>query len=92
MIESFDHKGLELFFLTGDVRGIQPKHASRLNLILAALDASATPFDMNLPGFNLHTLAGEMKGIWSVKVSGNWRVTFRFNDGNAYVVNYLDYH
>lgn len=92
MIESFAHKGLELFFLAGDMRGIHPKHAARLSIILATLDAAAIPFDMTLPGFNLHALTGDMKGIWSVKVSGNWRVTFRFKDGSAYVVNYLDYY
>lgn len=92
MIISFAHKGLELFFLTGDERGIQVRHSSKLTIILAALDAAAIASDMNLPGLNLHPLKGDMRGLWSVKVSGNWRITFRFEAGNAYVVNYQGYH
>ena len=92
MIQNFAHQGLERFFLTGDLRGIQPKHSARLTLILTALDAADVPMDMNLPGFQLQPLKGEEKGVWSVKVSGNWRVTFRFENGNAYGVNYQDYH
>ncbi len=87
MIKSFSHKGLELFFLTGHTNGIQIKHSRKLNLILAALDAASIPSDMNIPGWNLHPLAGSMKGLWSVKVSANWRLTFRFENGNAYMVD-----
>ncbi len=92
MIRSFAHKGLEKFFLKGSKSGIQAKHASRLRLILGRLNASVAPEDMNLPGLALHQLSGDRDGIWSVKVSGNWRVTFRFVGSHAEVVNYEDYH
>jgi proteic killer suppression protein len=92
MIRSFKHKGLERFFLKGIKSGIQAKHAPRLRQILGRLHASASPQDMNLPGLHLHQLSGEREGIWSVRVSGNWRVTFRFVDTGAEIVNYEDYH
>lgn len=92
MIKSFAHKGLETFFLTGSVKGIQVKHSQKLKLVLTALDAAATPSDMNFPGSNLHQLHGNMKNLWSVKISGNWRITFRFEAGDAYLVDYQDYH
>jgi proteic killer suppression protein len=92
MIRSFKHKGLERFFLKGTKSGIQAKHASRLRLILGRLNASLNPQDMNLPGLCLHQLSGEREGIWSVRVSGNWRVTFRFIEHGAEIVNYEDYH
>lgn len=91
MIRSFRHKGLELFFRTGGKRGIQAKHAKRLRLILGRLDASLSPEDMNLPGLFLHSLSGR-SGIHSVRVSANWRVTFRFHGQHAEVVDYEDYH
>jgi proteic killer suppression protein len=92
MIRSFKHKGLERFFLKGTKSGIQAKHASRLRLILGRLNASLDPQDMNLPGLYLHQLSGERERIWSVRVSGNWRVTFRFIERDAEIVNYEDYH
>ena len=92
MIRSFRHKGLERFFHKGTKSGIQAKHATRLRLILGRLNASQKPKDMNLPGLHLHQLGGDRSGIWSVRVSGNWRVTFRFNDFDAEVVDYKDYH
>ena len=92
MIRSFKHKGLELYFKTGIKSGIQAKHGKRLRLILAQLNAALTPKDMNLPGLFLHRLSGNRSDIWSVRVSGNWRVTFRFNGEHAEVVNYEDYH
>ena len=92
MIRSFKHKGLEHFFKTGKKSGIQAQHADRLRLILGRLNASTSPADMDLPGLSLHPLAGDRKGIWSVRVSGNWRVTFRFNGEHAEVVDYEDYH
>ena len=92
MIRSFKHKGLERFFQKGTKSGIQAKHASRLRLILGRLNASTIPTDMDLPGLGLHSLSGNKSGIWSVKVSGNWRVTFRFDGGHAEIVNYEDYH
>lgn len=92
MITSFKHKGLERFFTTGSKAGIQPHHAERLRLILGRLNASTDPKDMNLPGLDLHELRGDRKGTWSVKVSGNWRVTFTFVGKNTEDVNYEDYH
>ncbi|MBQ0719983.1 MAG: type II toxin-antitoxin system RelE/ParE family toxin [Gammaproteobacteria bacterium] len=92
MILSFKHKGLEVFFKTGKASGIQSSHAKRLKLILGRLNASTTPHDMNLPGLFLHPLSGKRNSTWSVRVSGNWRVTFRFNAENAEIVNYEDYH
>jgi len=92
MIKSFKHKGLEEFFFNDTKKGIIPGHASKLARILDRLDASLTVKDMNLPGFNLHRLSGKEKSIWSVCVSGNWRVTFYFKQGDAYIVDYRDYH
>ena len=92
MIRSFKHKGLERFFITGTKSGIQTKHASRLRLILARLNVSVIPSDMDLPGLSFHPFTGDRKGTWSVKVSGNWRVTFGFVAGHAESVNYEDYH
>lgn len=92
MIRSFAHKGLERFFRTGSKSGIQAKHAKRLRLILSNLDQAESPDDMALPGLALHGLSGPRKGSWAVKVSGNWRVTFRFEDRDADKVDYEDYH
>ncbi len=92
MIKDFAHKGLEKFFLTGSKAGIQAAHAERLRLILGRLDASTDPQDMNLPGLHLHELRGRKRGTWSVRVSGNWRVTFVFDGPDAKQVNYEDYH
>jgi len=92
VIAGFKHKGLERFFTTGNKAGIQPQHAERLRLILGRLNASTSPKDMNLPGLELHELRGDRKGTWSVKVSGNWRVTFTFVGKNAENVDYEDYH
>ena len=92
MIKSFAHKGLEDFFLTGSTRGIQAKHAARLESLLDRLDAAVHVEAMSFPGSGLHRLKGDRKDHWSVRVSGNWRVTFRFENGDAHVVNYQDYH
>ena len=91
MIASFRHKGLKRFYETGSTAGIQPGHRNRIRLQLAALDTATTIDDMDVPGFNLHPLKGQRKGIWAISVSGNWRLTFRFEDGNAHIVNYEDY-
>jgi len=92
MIKSFKHKGLERFYIRGTTAGIQAAHAKKLRLILSNLDQAESPDDMDLPGLRLHELKGDRKGIWSVSVSGNWRVTFRFNGRDAEIVNYEDYH
>jgi proteic killer suppression protein len=92
MIKSFKHKGLEKFFETGSTRGIQTKHSTKLRMQLSALDTAQTIEDIDVPGYRLHSLKGTRKGLWSITVNGNWRVTFKFTDGNAYIVNYEDYH
>jgi proteic killer suppression protein len=92
MIKSFRHKGLRRFYEAGSTVGIQASHKKRLRIQLAALDTAETIEDMDIPGFKLHPLKGNRKGLWSISVSGNWRITFDFKDGNAYIVNYEDYH
>ena len=92
MIRSFKHKGLGRFFETGSRAGIQSQHAERLRLILGRLNAATSPQDMGLPGLRLHLLKGTRKGIWAVWVSGNWRVTFKFEATDAEIVDYEDYH
>ena len=92
LIKSFKHKGLEAFYETGTKKGIQPDHASKLARILDRLDASINPKDMNLPAFKLHELIGKDKNIWSVWVNGNYRVTFKFENEDAILVDYRDYH
>ncbi len=90
MIKSFRHKGLKAFYSTGSKAGIQAKHADRLRLILARLDAAYEAEDMDLPGLRLHKLTGDLKGYWAVDVSGNWRIIFKFEGHDAHVVDYLD--
>jgi proteic killer suppression protein len=92
MIKSFQHKGLQLFFETGSKAGIQASHANRLARQLARLNEAGSWEDMNLPGWRLHLLQGRLIGHYSVLVSGNWRLTFRFEEKDAILVNYLDYH
>lgn len=92
MIRSFAHKGLERFFTTGSAAGIQTIHAKRLRLMLSMLNDASRIEDMSAPGLRLHRLTGDLNGLWSMTVQANWRVTFRFEDGDAYIVDYLDYH
>ncbi len=92
MIKSFRHKGLRGLFETGSPSGVHASHVKRLRMQLVALDTAQTIDDMDIPGFRLHPLKGEQVGRWSITVSGNWRVTFEFIDGNAYVLDYEDYH
>ncbi len=92
MITSFKHKGIQKFYDSGNASGIQSAHKKRLRLQLTALDTATVIEDMDVPGFGLHQLKGKRKGIWSIKVSGNWRLTFMFEDGNVYIVNYENYH
>lgn len=92
MIQSFRHKGLRKFFESGSAAGIQPHHAKRLRMQLTALDTAKSIEDMSIPGFRLHPLKGQERGRWSVWVNGNWRLTFEFKEGHAYVLDYEDYH
>lgn len=92
VIKQFRHKGLRRFFESGSMAGINAAHAPRLRRQLARLDVSSSPLDMNLPGWKLHSLSGDLAGHWSVWVSGNWRLTFAFEGENAILVDYQDYH
>jgi proteic killer suppression protein len=92
LIKPFRHKGLENFFGTGNAAGIQTHQARRLKMQLAALDSAELIDDMDIPGFKLHPLKGDLQGRWSISVSANWRLTFAFQDGNAEVLDYEDYH
>jgi len=92
MIKSFAHKGLKKFFLTGSKAGIQPKHIDRLRLILAQLNQARIIQDMRIPTLALHELKDDRKATWAVTVQANWRIAFRFENGDAEVVNYEDYH
>jgi proteic killer suppression protein len=91
-IKSFRHKGLEEFFLTGSKRGIRPEHAERLADVLDMLHRAVVVGDMDYSGSFLHPLKGQLDEYWSVRISGNWRLIFRFKDGDAFAVTYLDYH
>lgn len=92
MIKSFDHKGLKKFFTTGSTKGIQAIHANRLYDLLTALNAMTQIEDLSAPSFRLHKLKGDKKEFWSITVQANWRITFKFENGDVYVVDYLDYH
>jgi toxin HigB-1 len=92
VIRSFRHKGLKRLYENDDPRGLSPEHVGKLRNILARLDAAGSADDMNLPGFKLHHLKGELEGHWAVTVRANWRVIFRFADGDATDLDYLDYH
>jgi toxin HigB-1 len=92
LIKNFRHRGLQRFFESGSKAGIQPKHAARLRLQLFVLDSAKSPSDMNAPGWRLHSLAGSLADHWAVNVSGNWRLTFKFEGEDAVLVDYQDYH
>ena len=92
MIKSFRHTGLEKFFKTGSKAGIQPAHAAKLSIQLYALDAAKSAADLNTPGWRLHSLKGNLEGHWSIRVNGNWRLTFKFEGEDAILVDYQDYH
>jgi len=92
VIKSFRHKGLKEFFETGSVAGIQSKHAVRIGLQLTHLNLARSPDEMQVAGWNLHSLKGKDRGLWAVKVNGNWRLTFGFEGTDAILVDYRDYH
>mgnify|MGYP001553066664 FL=1 len=93
MIKTFRHKGLKAFFEEGSIAGIQAAHAPRLAAMLRRLNETTNASGMNLPGWGLHPLKGNIfKGHFSVRVSGNWRMTFTFDGTNAVLVDYQDYH
>lgn len=92
MIRTIRHKGLKRLFEHDDSSGVNPEHTSKLRDILATLHAAPTVAHMDLPGFRLHPLKGQRKGFWAVIVRADWRVIFRFNEGQAEDVDYVDYH
>lgn len=92
MIKSFKHKGLQAFYESGSSSGIQAHHRQKLRMQLVALDTATVIDDLDLPGYHLHPLKGDMKGLWSIEVNKNWRLTFEFKAGDVYIVNYEDYH
>ncbi|WP_184589536.1 type II toxin-antitoxin system RelE/ParE family toxin [Pseudomonas nitroreducens] len=92
MIISFRHKGLQAFYETGTTRGIRSDHARRLARMLPFLNNAASPADVAIPGWRLHPLKGSLDGFWSLTVSGNWRMIFRFLGSDVELVDYLDYH
>ena len=92
MIRSIRHKGLKRLHEDDDPRGVMREHTAKLRDILARLDAASTIADMDLPGFRLHPLKGDFKGLWAVTVRANWRVIFRLEEGEALDVDYIDYH
>jgi len=92
MIRSFRHKGIEKFFLTGSKAGIQPSHAAKLNDQLTVLNAATKPEQMKIPGWQFHALSADLVDHWAVSVNGNWRLTFTFEDEDAILVDYQDYH
>jgi len=92
MIINFRHKGLRLFYETGSTRGIRAEHAEKLSRVLLLLNRARIPANVNLPGWRLHILKGNLDGFWSITISGNWRVIFRFAGNDVDLVDYLDYH
>ena len=92
MIKTFRHKGLQAFYETGSKAGIQPHHAARLRRQLVRLDVAKTAVDMNVPGWGLYALAGNLAGRYAVSVSGNWRLTFGFDGEDVVLADYQDYH
>lgn len=92
MVRSFRHRGLKRLYERGDPSRVRADQAERIALALADLDDAHTPSDLDLPGYRLHPLKGSLKGFWSISISGNWRIIFRFDDGDAYDVDLVDYH
>ncbi|MBI4490646.1 MAG: type II toxin-antitoxin system RelE/ParE family toxin [Deltaproteobacteria bacterium] len=92
MIQSFRHKGLQRLFIDGEPRGVRPDWVEKIENILAVLNRTRAAEDMNLPGFRLHPLKGNLKGFWSVAVRANWRIIFRFQGGHVWDVDLIDYH
>jgi len=92
VIQGFRHKGLRRLFADDERKGIRPDLVEKIENILVVLNRARSPQDMNLPGFRLHPLRGDLKGYWSVTVRANWRIVFRFEDGDAHDVDLVDYH
>lgn len=92
MIKTFRHRGLKRLYQTGDASKLRADQVKRIEEVLAHLDVAMKPTDLDFPGYRLHRLKGNLKDFWSVSISGNWRITFRFEDGDAFDVGLVDYH
>lgn len=92
MIRGFQHKGLKRLYEDGDRRGINPQHADKIDTILGLLDVALIIDDLKVPTFRLHQLTGDLKGFWSITVRSNWRIIFRFDNGDVFDVDLIDYH
>ncbi|MXY93318.1 MAG: Killer protein [Caldilineaceae bacterium SB0670_bin_27] len=92
MIRTFRHRGLRMLYARGDSSRVRADQAQRIALALADLDSASKPSDLDLPGYRLHPLKGNMRGYWSISISANWRIIFRFEDGDVYDVDLVDYH
>jgi proteic killer suppression protein len=92
MLRTFRHRGLKRLFESDNPKGVRPDQVRRIRDVLAHLDEARYPSDLDLRGYRLHPLRGDLKGQWSVTISGNWRIIFRFEDGDAYDVDLVDYH
>jgi proteic killer suppression protein len=92
MIKTFRHRGLKRLFRDGDLSGVRADQRARILDVLAHLDTALRPGDVDLPGYRLHALKGELKGYWSISISGNWRIILRFADGDCFDIDLVDYH
>ena len=94
MIKTFRHRGLKRLYEKGDASKLRTEQVNRIEDVLGHLDVASKPSEMDLPGYRLHRLKGDLKNVWSVSISGNWRITFRFEDGDAFdaINNLVDYH
>jgi proteic killer suppression protein len=92
MIQTFRHRGLKRLFRDGDASGVRADQLKRVTDVLAHLDTAVRTADVDLPGYRLHALKGDLRGYWSITVSGNWRIVFRFTDGDCFEVDLVDYH
>ncbi|MCA2971464.1 MAG: type II toxin-antitoxin system RelE/ParE family toxin [Brevundimonas sp.] len=92
MVRTFRHKGLKRLFEKDNPSGVRADQAGRIRDVLSQLDQAARATDLDLPGYRLHALKGDLQGFWSVTISGNWRIIFRFEDGAALDVDLVDYH
>jgi proteic killer suppression protein len=92
MIKSFKHKGLERLFTKGSASGVEAAYVARITLTLDAIDSAEQVSELDMPGFRLHRLKGDKRNLWSMRVSANWRITFEFENGNAYILDLEDYH
>ena len=92
VIKTFRHRGLKRLYEKGDTNKLRADQVNRIEDVLAHLDVASRPSEMDFPGYRLHRLKGDLKDVWSVNISANWRITFRFEDGDACDIDLVDYH